>query len=247
MIRDGVPAEWIAPKEGVLSWVCGLAITSNAENLDAAYKLINYYASPEAQAISGEQGFVAMNPKALPLMRARVPRERRPGLARDRDPRDPAERRRRSTTAPGRRSPPGERRAAAAAGCRRPASRRSRTAAASARASAAACRGSPASLVIAFAMLILFGPVLMLALFSFNDSSIISLPWEGFTTRWYEEAWTTPEARDAILNSLAGRRRRHRRLAHARHARRLGPDPAAVPRTRRRSPASTARSSSSPG
>ena len=68
MIRDGVPAEWVAPKEGVLSWVCGLAITSSAENLDAAYKLLNYYASPEAQAISGEQGFVAMTPKALPLI-----------------------------------------------------------------------------------------------------------------------------------------------------------------------------------
>ena len=68
MKRDGVPAEWIAPSEGVLSWVCGLAITSSAENIDAAYKLINYYASPEAQAISGEQGFVAMTPKALPLM-----------------------------------------------------------------------------------------------------------------------------------------------------------------------------------
>ena len=68
MIRDGVPAEWVAPSEGVLSWVCGLAITSSAENIDAAYKLINYYASPEAQAISGEQGFVAMTPKALPLM-----------------------------------------------------------------------------------------------------------------------------------------------------------------------------------
>ena len=29
---------------------------------------MNYYASPEAQAISGEQGFVAMNPAALPLI-----------------------------------------------------------------------------------------------------------------------------------------------------------------------------------
>ena len=56
--------------------------------------------------------------------------------------------------------------------------------------------------VVAFAMLIMFGPVLMLALFSFNDSSIISLPWEGFTTRWYEEAWATTEAREAITNSL---------------------------------------------
>jgi spermidine/putrescine transport system substrate-binding protein len=68
MIKDGIPAEWIAPKEGVLSWVCGLGITSDAENLDAAYKLINYYSSPAAQAIGGENGFVVMNPKALPLM-----------------------------------------------------------------------------------------------------------------------------------------------------------------------------------
>lgn len=56
--------------------------------------------------------------------------------------------------------------------------------------------------VIVFALLILFGPVLMLALFSFNDSSIISLPWEGFTTRWYEKAFDSVEAKDAILNSL---------------------------------------------
>lgn len=68
MVDDGVPAEWIAPKEGALSWVCGLAITSKAQNIDAAYKIINYYASPEAQAISGDMGFVAMNPKALPLV-----------------------------------------------------------------------------------------------------------------------------------------------------------------------------------
>ena len=57
-------------------------------------------------------------------------------------------------------------------------------------------------LVIVVALLILFGPVLMLALFSFNDSSIISLPWEGFTTKWYEAAWNSAEAKDAILNSL---------------------------------------------
>ncbi len=68
MIRDGVHAEWIAPKEGVLSWVCGLGITSKAKNIDAAYKLINYYASPQAQAIIGNSGFVAMNPKAVPLI-----------------------------------------------------------------------------------------------------------------------------------------------------------------------------------
>jgi len=51
-------------------------------------------------------------------------------------------------------------------------------------------------------LVILFGPVLMLALFSFNDSSIISLPWEGFTTHWYEDAWADQQAKDAIRNSL---------------------------------------------
>jgi spermidine/putrescine transport system substrate-binding protein len=68
MADDGLPVDWVAPAEGALSWVCGLAISSKAENIDAAYKLINYYASPEAQAISAEMGFVAMNPDALPLV-----------------------------------------------------------------------------------------------------------------------------------------------------------------------------------
>jgi ABC-type spermidine/putrescine transport system permease subunit II len=56
--------------------------------------------------------------------------------------------------------------------------------------------------LVVVVLVVLFGPVLMLALFSFNDSSIISLPWEGFTTRWYEEAWSNGQARDAILNSI---------------------------------------------
>jgi spermidine/putrescine transport system permease protein len=62
--------------------------------------------------------------------------------------------------------------------------------------------GFTGGLLVAFVMLVLFGPVLMLALFSFNDSSIISLPWEGFTTKWYEEAWANGQARDAVTNSL---------------------------------------------
>jgi len=80
MIDDGVPVEWIAPREGALSWVCGLAITSKAQNVDAAYKLIDYYASPQAQAISGDMGFVAMNPKALPMVS--------PAFRRSADPRN---------------------------------------------------------------------------------------------------------------------------------------------------------------
>jgi len=68
MQDEGMPVEWVAPTEGTWSWICGLGFTSKAENTDAAYKLLNYYASPEAQAISAENGFVITNPKAEPLV-----------------------------------------------------------------------------------------------------------------------------------------------------------------------------------
>jgi spermidine/putrescine transport system permease protein len=56
--------------------------------------------------------------------------------------------------------------------------------------------------LVVVVMVILFGPVLLLALFSFNDSSIISLPWEGFTAHWYDQAWGNPDARTAVFNSV---------------------------------------------
>jgi len=56
--------------------------------------------------------------------------------------------------------------------------------------------------LISLLALILFGPVLLLALFSFNDSSIISLPWEGFTTKWYDAAFDEQAVRDSVFNSL---------------------------------------------
>ena len=54
----------------------------------------------------------------------------------------------------------------------------------------------------ALVLVILFGPVLLLALFSFNDSTVISLPWEGFTTRWYTEALNDDGAMTSIGNSV---------------------------------------------
>jgi spermidine/putrescine transport system substrate-binding protein len=67
-IRDtGVPVEWVKPSEGALSWVCGLAIPADSENTDAAYGLINYQASPEAQAIRADGGYVVTNPAAMKL------------------------------------------------------------------------------------------------------------------------------------------------------------------------------------
>ena len=49
---------------------------------------------------------------------------------------------------------------------------------------------------------ILLGPILLLALFSFNDSSVIALPFEGFTLEWYREALADPAAITALGNSV---------------------------------------------
>jgi len=67
----GVPVEWIAPKEGPLSWICGLGIPAGSKNVDAAYRMINYYTSPEAQAQSAREAYVVTNPEALPLVPAK--------------------------------------------------------------------------------------------------------------------------------------------------------------------------------
>ena len=56
--------------------------------------------------------------------------------------------------------------------------------------------------LVVVVMIILFGPVLLLALFSFNDSTVISLPWQGFTTKWYSEAVNDDGAVQAIGNSV---------------------------------------------
>jgi spermidine/putrescine-binding protein len=62
----GQPVEWVAPKEGAMAWVCGLAITADAENIPAAYKLINYFTSEPAQATIAAADYTIANPTALP-------------------------------------------------------------------------------------------------------------------------------------------------------------------------------------
>ncbi|XTP34931.1 ABC transporter permease [Mycobacterium sp. TJFP1] len=48
---------------------------------------------------------------------------------------------------------------------------------------------------------ILFGPLLILVLFSFNDSNVLALPFEGVTLHWYRLALTDPSLHAALLNS----------------------------------------------
>jgi spermidine/putrescine transport system substrate-binding protein len=79
----GVPVEWIAPKEGPLSWICGLGIPAGSQNVDAAYKMINYYVSPEAQAQSAREAYVVTNPEALPLVPAKFEESADPSSVED--------------------------------------------------------------------------------------------------------------------------------------------------------------------
>ncbi len=55
---------------------------------------------------------------------------------------------------------------------------------------------------LALVMLALFGPLVILVLFSFNDSSVLAFPLEGFTMHWYTDALSDPTLRQAIGNSF---------------------------------------------
>ena len=77
IIDSGVPAKWAYAKDGTLSWVCGFAITSKAQNIPAAYALMNWQSSPEAQAIRAQDGYLVTNKKAIAL--APPDYRRRPG------------------------------------------------------------------------------------------------------------------------------------------------------------------------
>lgn len=59
-----------------------------------------------------------------------------------------------------------------------------------------------ATLLVLAVGVVLVGPILLLALFSFNDSSVIALPFAGFTLEWYRAALTDPAAREGVANSL---------------------------------------------
>ncbi|MGH6928153.1 MAG: ABC transporter permease [Dongiaceae bacterium] len=51
-------------------------------------------------------------------------------------------------------------------------------------------------------IVVLYGPVLMLPMFSFNDSIYIAFPLKSFTTKWYVEMVNNPSLMAALKNSL---------------------------------------------
>ncbi len=53
-----------------------------------------------------------------------------------------------------------------------------------------------------FVAFVLFGPVVILAVFSFNDSIILGFPFKGLTVSWYAEAWAEPDLWSSLAASL---------------------------------------------
>ena len=51
-------------------------------------------------------------------------------------------------------------------------------------------------------LVFLYLPVLLLPLFSFNDSAVVSFPLRGFTTQWYENLMSETGMQRALVNSL---------------------------------------------
>jgi spermidine/putrescine transport system substrate-binding protein len=53
--REGVNAQFAVAKEGQMLWTCGYGISPDAENLDAAYALLNWYSSVPPQVYAATE------------------------------------------------------------------------------------------------------------------------------------------------------------------------------------------------
>ena len=54
---------------------------------------------------------------------------------------------------------------------------------------------------IAF-LIFLYGPILLLPIFAFNDSTVVAFPLKGFTTQWFQNVWADTDLWQAVRNSL---------------------------------------------
>jgi spermidine/putrescine-binding protein len=70
LAAEGVNAKFVTAKEGQFLWACGYGITPNVDpaNLDAAYALLNYYMSPQAELFEArEWSYQVANQKVLDI------------------------------------------------------------------------------------------------------------------------------------------------------------------------------------
>ena len=51
-------------------------------------------------------------------------------------------------------------------------------------------------------LVFLYGPIVLLPMFAFNDSTVVAFPLKGFTTQWFQNVWNETELWQAVRNSL---------------------------------------------
>jgi spermidine/putrescine transport system substrate-binding protein len=80
---QGVPVEFMNPKEGMLTWTCGFVLLKDAQNVDLAYDFINSRLEPESgKALIENYGYGASTQTAF----AAVPQEKLDALGLPSDP-----------------------------------------------------------------------------------------------------------------------------------------------------------------
>jgi spermidine/putrescine transport system substrate-binding protein len=68
LLGEGVPVEYITPREGRLGWVCGFGLSSKSQNLDLAYAYLDAAIAPQSMAnMSNEYAYGAASATALEL------------------------------------------------------------------------------------------------------------------------------------------------------------------------------------
>ncbi len=74
---QGVPVKFMAPKEGILTYCCGLVLVKGAPNPDRAYELMDAMLSPEAgKWLIEVQGYGHSNTKTFEIMDEKILEER---------------------------------------------------------------------------------------------------------------------------------------------------------------------------
>lgn len=68
--------------------------------------------------------------------------------------------------------------------------------------SARAGRGLAGGVFTALVLVFLLVPLVIVALFSLHSSPSLTFPFEGFSTRWYDEVFGNEQFREALFNSL---------------------------------------------
>lgn len=67
--KEGIPADFVFAEEGQLTWICGYGLSANAQNLDAAYAILNWETEPEIQAFFAEEyNYLVSNRRTLDLL-----------------------------------------------------------------------------------------------------------------------------------------------------------------------------------